>query len=227
MNIYEEYKRFCQRTGKTPIANLHIKKYENISGRRSNLTPVPPPAYPTQSGPPPKGQLKGIYGYPHQQRGKGRMYPGEEVYMRDMREIRDMRGGMYGGMEYGAGTHHHHAYGAQQPPEGFYGGGGAQKYEGGYGGGMYGGEGGHGRYPNTYQGGGYDQGVPPGMVGGMGQGGMQGGMQGMQGIQGMQGAPGQGKGGAPDIKEYWGVAPHIHNPGGYGTNIPYPPQHNN
>jgi len=30
MNIYEEYKRFCERAHKTPISNLSLKKYEGI-----------------------------------------------------------------------------------------------------------------------------------------------------------------------------------------------------
>lgn len=34
-NIYEEYKRFCERSGKEPGVSLQIKKTESISGRRN------------------------------------------------------------------------------------------------------------------------------------------------------------------------------------------------
>jgi len=35
LNVYEDYKRFCERTGKEPIVNLQIKMKENVSGIRS------------------------------------------------------------------------------------------------------------------------------------------------------------------------------------------------
>lgn len=38
VNVYEEYKRFCERNYKTPITNLTIQKVECISSRRNNAT---------------------------------------------------------------------------------------------------------------------------------------------------------------------------------------------
>jgi len=35
-NVYEEYKRYCDRTGKVPSTNLNIQKEEGISSRRNN-----------------------------------------------------------------------------------------------------------------------------------------------------------------------------------------------
>ena len=34
INIYEEYKRYCERGSKTPISSLNIKKYEGIYSRK-------------------------------------------------------------------------------------------------------------------------------------------------------------------------------------------------
>jgi hypothetical protein len=33
--VYEEYKRYCERTGKTPTTNLTIQKEESVSTRRN------------------------------------------------------------------------------------------------------------------------------------------------------------------------------------------------
>jgi hypothetical protein len=41
LNVYEEYKRFCEKTKKEPIKDLQIKKVETVTGRRS--VPQPPP----------------------------------------------------------------------------------------------------------------------------------------------------------------------------------------
>jgi hypothetical protein len=38
INIYEEYKRFCERNHKTPISNLSIKKYEGISSNKDSIS---------------------------------------------------------------------------------------------------------------------------------------------------------------------------------------------
>jgi hypothetical protein len=35
LNVYEDYKRFCDRTGKEPVVNLQIKLVENITGMRN------------------------------------------------------------------------------------------------------------------------------------------------------------------------------------------------
>jgi hypothetical protein len=37
INVYEEYKRFCERNGKTPTTNLTILKEENISSKKNNI----------------------------------------------------------------------------------------------------------------------------------------------------------------------------------------------
>jgi len=37
VNIYEEYKRFCERVHKTPISNLSLKKYEGIFSNKDTL----------------------------------------------------------------------------------------------------------------------------------------------------------------------------------------------
>ena len=36
VNIYEEFKRFCDRNGRTPSTNLTILKDENISSKKNN-----------------------------------------------------------------------------------------------------------------------------------------------------------------------------------------------
>ena len=35
INIYEEYKRYCERNGKIPISNLTIQKVESVAIRRT------------------------------------------------------------------------------------------------------------------------------------------------------------------------------------------------
>jgi hypothetical protein len=35
INVYEEFKRYCERTGKTPTSNLTIQKEESVSTRRN------------------------------------------------------------------------------------------------------------------------------------------------------------------------------------------------
>ena len=51
LNVYEDYKRFCDRTGKEPVINLQIKLAENITGLR-NQRPSGPMyrANPSMSG---------------------------------------------------------------------------------------------------------------------------------------------------------------------------------
>ncbi len=39
INIYEEYKRFCERNNKIPISSLNIKKLEGIYSRRDTHSP--------------------------------------------------------------------------------------------------------------------------------------------------------------------------------------------
>ena len=43
MNVYEEYKRYCEKARKEPRIELQIKKIETVTGRRSvpNAPPVP------------------------------------------------------------------------------------------------------------------------------------------------------------------------------------------
>ena len=36
INVYEEFKRFCERNGRTPTTNLTILKEENISSKKNN-----------------------------------------------------------------------------------------------------------------------------------------------------------------------------------------------
>lgn len=36
VNVYEEFKRFCERNGRTPTTNLTILKEENISSKKNN-----------------------------------------------------------------------------------------------------------------------------------------------------------------------------------------------
>lgn len=36
INVYEEYKRFCERNGRMPTTNLTILKEENISAKKNN-----------------------------------------------------------------------------------------------------------------------------------------------------------------------------------------------
>jgi hypothetical protein len=43
INVYEEFKRYCERTGKNPTTNLTIQKEESVSTRRnvgSNLNSI-------------------------------------------------------------------------------------------------------------------------------------------------------------------------------------------
>lgn len=42
INVYEEFKRFCEKSGKQPNFNLNIIKEENVSSRRNqpNFTPL-------------------------------------------------------------------------------------------------------------------------------------------------------------------------------------------
>jgi len=35
INVYEEFKRYCERTGKTPTSSLTIQKEESVSTRRN------------------------------------------------------------------------------------------------------------------------------------------------------------------------------------------------
>ena len=37
ISVYEEFKRFCERNGKTPSTNLTIQKEESVSSRRAGL----------------------------------------------------------------------------------------------------------------------------------------------------------------------------------------------
>jgi hypothetical protein len=41
MNVYEEYKRYCEKNKKEPRQELSIKKIETVTGRRS--VPQQPP----------------------------------------------------------------------------------------------------------------------------------------------------------------------------------------
>ena len=41
MNVYEEYKRYCEKMRKDPKFDLQIKKIETVTGRRS--VPQTPP----------------------------------------------------------------------------------------------------------------------------------------------------------------------------------------
>lgn len=41
MNVYEEYKRYCEKNKKEPKQDLTIKKIETVTGRRS--VPQQPP----------------------------------------------------------------------------------------------------------------------------------------------------------------------------------------
>jgi hypothetical protein len=41
MNVYEEYKRYCEKNKKEPKQELSIKKIETVTGRRS--VPQQPP----------------------------------------------------------------------------------------------------------------------------------------------------------------------------------------
>ncbi len=41
LNVYEEYKRYCEKTRKDPKFDLQVKKIETVTGRRS--TPQAPP----------------------------------------------------------------------------------------------------------------------------------------------------------------------------------------
>ena len=41
MNVYEEYKRFCEKNKKEPRFDLQIKKIETVTGRRA--VPQQPP----------------------------------------------------------------------------------------------------------------------------------------------------------------------------------------
>jgi hypothetical protein len=41
MNVYEEYKRFCEKNKKEPKPDLQIKKIETVTGRRSVQQPPP------------------------------------------------------------------------------------------------------------------------------------------------------------------------------------------
>jgi hypothetical protein len=36
INLYEEFKRFCERVGKTPNSNLAIQREEGVSTRKNN-----------------------------------------------------------------------------------------------------------------------------------------------------------------------------------------------
>ena len=36
INVYEEFKRFCERNGRTPNTNLTVLKEENISSKKNN-----------------------------------------------------------------------------------------------------------------------------------------------------------------------------------------------
>lgn len=41
MNVYEEYKRFCEKNKKEPKPDLQVKKIETVTGRRSMQMPPP------------------------------------------------------------------------------------------------------------------------------------------------------------------------------------------
>lgn len=47
MNVYEEYKRYCEKMRKDPRFDLQIKKIETVTGRRSVPQPPPQPFTPT------------------------------------------------------------------------------------------------------------------------------------------------------------------------------------
>jgi len=49
MNVYEEYKRYCEKMRKDPRFDLQIKKIETVTGRRSVPQPPPQPFTPTTS----------------------------------------------------------------------------------------------------------------------------------------------------------------------------------
>ena len=38
INVYEEFKRFCEKSGKQPTYNLNIIKEENVSSRRNQIS---------------------------------------------------------------------------------------------------------------------------------------------------------------------------------------------
>jgi hypothetical protein len=38
LSVYEEYKKFCDKTGKTPVAFLAIRKEEGISSRKNTIS---------------------------------------------------------------------------------------------------------------------------------------------------------------------------------------------
>jgi hypothetical protein len=49
MNVYEEYKRFCEKNKKEPKPDLQIKKIETVTGRRSAQQQPPAIFNPTGS----------------------------------------------------------------------------------------------------------------------------------------------------------------------------------
>lgn len=65
LNVYEDYKRFCERTGKEPIVNLQIKMKEYVTGIRNQRSSLPQMSRAKSATNPSAGSLPQQY-YPQQ-----------------------------------------------------------------------------------------------------------------------------------------------------------------